>query len=975
MTNKVSNSNKYDSFFRNALFLIPLLFSTITTMFAHQTIDGWENELTTQINKLLPSSSFSFDELTISSDQKSITGKGTFFKQPNIDFKATINLNGSIGSFTAIIPSNAKITFSNKELVRLTGKNLLKLIPNALDKSIQLTQLSLLFYHKNKRLQQLNLQFEGFDNWEILQGNTLALSQIKVSLTKDYPINKATSLKMTGTLVGLTKIGGKSVQLSAQLTPKKEALILTGQTQELNFKNSLTSIIGQSAIRDWDIPNVLFNIQLKEGILNIAPYQKWTTLAANSNWGKVKVWTKQKTQADKDGKKLDYVVTITTPTDFSISKIHPKLQVLDRVNLANQQIVFSSAKKSKEEAKKVPILKQIKTGIKKGGSIIAKLDIRKLRLDHLLQVKELVVNSPLTAKLDGVVLEAPLNANIPLGPNAKLAQVLFRLKPSPKDFGITLVGVMNTQIGKDELIFKGGVEIDVKSQALNFSALMEGDWQNPLGAKGLVMTDIGMQMGASFTTAPVILPNIALTGNLKIGSFSGAAHLAFDTRNPTKSMIAASFNKIGLMDLINLVSSPNIQRSIPKEMQKTLQTISMQAVKMEIVPQKMEVLEKMYQAGFRTNGNINIADFKGHAAMDIDYLNGILTKGSIEPINKGVFELKGAKGKAKPSFILDLRKGKKAQIGINGLVRLMGIEGETDIALLPNGFKFKVGGQLFKLFKGDITATGKNLTKVGAIGLDVKMENDLLNFIDKETTKFIKNSTKGAVAKLTKAQKGLTKAQKEVNKIKKTIKKERAIISKEMTAKRKKYDVAKNKLTAAQKKVNKLNKDIKKLKKQKNALKKHQVVKRSAINSKILALESTRLTALGALQAAKLVMSGFKGMNTNPDLHPKIVSLNATRATALGTLEAAKKTLEGVKWTLGITGNIASFAIEKGADLLINIKKVDFAGQLGKVSGGAVKLNTQLEWMGKAHKMKLNFNLKSPAKSIEALGKQLLKLK
>ncbi len=975
MIKQVKKCNQFFSYSWNFFFLMTFIFSSTTMMFAHQTADGWENELTTQINKLLPSTAFSLDELAISIDKKNITGKGTFFKQPNIAFKATINLDGSIVSFTAVMPPNAKITTRNKELARLSGKHLLKLVPTALGESIQLEQFSLLFNKKYKVVQQLNLQFKGVDNWEILQGSTLALSQIKINLIIDYPITKATSRKVSGTLVGMTTIGNKPIQLSAQLTSKKEALILAGKTQELNFKNSLVGIIGQSNIQGWDVPNVLFNLQLEKGTLNIAPYQKWITLAANSNWGKTEVWTQQKKQADKDGKKLDYVVKIATPTDFKISKIHSKLGALDRVNLANQHIVFSSAKKSKTEAKKVPILKQIKTGIRKGGNIIAKLDIRKLKLDHLLQVKELIVNSPLTAHLDGVVLEAPLTTNISLGANAKLTEVLFRLKPFPNDFGITLVGLMDTQIGKDKLSFKGGVEVDVKSQALNFSALMDGNWKEPLGAKGLVMTDIGMQMGASFTTAPLILPNIAITGQLKIGSFSGAAHLAFDTRNPTKSMIAASFNKIGLMDLINLVTSPNIQKSIPKEMKKTLQTISMQAVKMEIVPQKMEVLEKNYQAGFRANGNINIADFKGHAALDMDYLNGILVKGSIEPIKKGVFELKGAKGQAKPSFILDLRKGKKGQIGINGLVNLMGVQGETDIALLPNGFKFKVGGKLFKLFKGDITATGKDLAKVGEMGLKVKMENDLLNFIDKETTKFIQNSTKGAVAKLTKAQKNLTKAQKEVNKINKTIKKERAIISKKMAAKRKKYDVAKKNLTAAQTKVNKLNKDIKKLKKQKNALKKHQVVKRSAINSKILALESTKLTALGALEAAKLVMSGFKGMNTNPDLHPKIVSLNATKATAIGTLEGAKKTLEGIKWTLGITGNVASFAIEKGVDLLINIKKVDFAGQLGKVSGGAVKLNTQLEWIGKSHKMKFNFNLKNPTKSIEALGKQLLKMK
>ena len=531
-----SNTNSIASLGQLILF-IGIYFSLINSSFAHQTADSWESELTTQINKLLPSTTFSFEELVVSTNQKKITGKGTFFKQPNITFEATIGTNGTIKTFIANMPSNAKIAVSNNDLERLTGQNLIALIPNALEKSVYLEQFNLAFNTQDKVIEKVDLTFNGLNNWEFLQGNTLELTQIKVNITTDYP-TQSNRRKFSSILTGVTKIGGKSVNLTAQLTTNKEALILTGQTGKLNFKNSLEGIIGQSDIRGWDIPNIIFNIQLNKGILNIAPYQKWVTLAANSNWGKIDVWTKQKAQADKDGKKLDYVVTITTPKDFKISKIHTKLKVLDGVNLANQQIVFSAAKKSKTETKKVPILKQIKTGIRKGGSIIAKLDVRKLKLEHLLKAKELIVNSPLTAKLDGVVLEAPLETNIQLGPNAKLAQVLFRLKPSPKDFGITLVGEMNTQIGKEELTFKGGMEVDVKSQALNFSALMQGDWQNPLGAKGLVMTDIGIQMGASFTTAPVILPNIAITGQLKAGSFKGEAHLAFDTRNPSKSMLA-----------------------------------------------------------------------------------------------------------------------------------------------------------------------------------------------------------------------------------------------------------------------------------------------------------------------------------------------------------------------------------------------------------------------------------------------------
>ena len=122
-------------------------------------------------------------------------------------------------------------------------------------------------------------------------------------------------------------------------------------------------------------------------------------------------------------------------------------------------------------------------------------------------------------------------------------------------------------------------------------------------------------------------------------------------------------------------------------------------------------------------------------------------------------------------------------------------------------------------------------------------------------------------------------------------------------------------------------------------------------------------------------MEGFKGLNSNPDLDPRVAKVIAAKATALGTLEATKKALEGLKLTLGMTGKVASFAIDKGADFLINIRKVDFAGKLGSMSGGSVKLNTELEWMGKKHTIKFNFNLQNPAKSIEGLAKKLLKLK
>lgn len=972
MTKQAGKKSKLIGRMMTIVALLSLQFSLINIAFANQPNSDWESKLTTELNKLLPSASFSFDQLKVATNNKSISGQGTFFKQPNIGFEAVIGQEGEVASFTATIPSNAKVAVSNSALSELAGQSLTQLIPSTLEKSVYLEKFSLDFDKKDKSINQVNLYFNALNNWEVFQGGTWKMKQIKITCTTDFPTKKDRR-KFNGRLTGVTTVGGKPVNLSAKLTPKKEDFILTGQTGKLSFESTISSMIGKSTIRSFDIPTVIFDIKLDDGQLHITPYQKSATLTAISNWGKVNVWVKKKAKADKAGK-FDYLASIATHKDFKMSNIHAKLKVLDKVSLANQKIVYSSAKKSKKEAKKVPFLTKVKTGIRKGGSFIANLDVRKLKLEHLLQVKELVVNSPLTAKLDGVVLQAPLNTNIQMGPSAKLEEVLFQLKPSPRDFGITLIGLMNTKIGSDQLQFKGGMEVDLKSQALNFMALMDGSWNNPLGIKGMKMTDIGMQLGASFTAAPVILPNISITGQLKAGSFAGAASLAFDTRNPTKSMIAASFNKVGLMDLINLTTNSKVQSNIPREMKNTLQSVSLKDVSMEIVPQRMEVLEKMVEAGFRTAGNLNIAGFKGYAAFDIDYTNGILASGSINPITAGPFQLRGAKGKAKPAFIMDLRKGKSTQLGINGLVSMMGVSGETDIALLPNGFKFKVGGKLFNVFKGDITATGKDLAKMGEMGIDVKMKNDIMSFIDKETTKFISNSTKGAIEKLTTAQKNLTKAQNVVKRWEKNIKIERAKVAKKMAAKRKKYDTAKRNLDKAKKKVNSLNSKIKKLRKERDKLPKFHP-KKAKYNAQIASLHTARTSANLSLDAAKLAMSAFKGMNLNPDLHPKIVSMNASKATAIGTMEGAKKTLDGIKWTLGVTGKVATYAIDKGIDLLIDIKKIDFAGKLGTVSGGAVKLNTQLKWMGKTHKLKFNFNLKNPTSSIKAFGEKLMDLK
>jgi hypothetical protein len=96
------------------------------------------------------------------------------------------------------------------------------------------------------------------------------------------------------------------------------------------------------------------------------------------------------------------------------------------------------------------------------------------------------------------------------------------------------------------------------------------------------------------------------------------------------------------------------------------------------------------------------------------YENGIYAKGIVDPINWGMFQIKGANGQKKPGFILDLRKGKSPRAAMNGLVNLLGIQAEANIDLKSNGYSFIGGGKLFSIFNGKVYASGQDLHKGGA---------------------------------------------------------------------------------------------------------------------------------------------------------------------------------------------------------------------------------------------------------------------
>jgi len=945
------------------IFTIGLLLGS-NLLFANSPTNAeWKETLRLELNKLL-GEDFSIESIDVNSSEKQLSGIGTFFKKPNIGFEVAYDSFNKIASFSANFPIDSKIDFNNKEMNNMLSQKLIDFVPNAIGNAVSLKNFGFSVSKENKKIELLQLGFRCLQNWELLQSSNLSLNQMNIDFDIYHPTEKE-KRDYKGFLTGFTDIGNLPVKLTAELTKQKEELEFSGAIGDLGLQTSLQSICGTNSIKGISVPSSIINLNLKDATIKSAPYKKWVQIVANSTLGFVDVWVQK--NKDSKNKKLDYVVTIAPPENFKLSKLNNKLSPLDVVDLSGQKIVLTSEKKDKKETSKIPSLAQIKSGISKGCNYVAALDVTKLKLEHILKVKTLVVNSPLTSKLDGIVLQAPIETDLEFSETTKLSQVLFKLQPSPNDFQVSLAGILDTKIGSDLLEFKGGVELVINTQTMNFMALMNGDWNKPLGVKGLTMSDVGLQLGASMAGG---LPNMALQGEIKIGPQTGKAALAFDSRDPSKSMMSVGFNKLGVMDIMNQIIDPKVTKKLPNAIIKTLEDIYLENLSMEVVPKALEVLDKKYAAGFRMNGAINVMNVKGIAEMDLDYTKGIYVNGSVDPISLAGFKMKGANGKERPSLTIDLQKGNKAKIILNGMVDVMGVQAITDVEVLPNGFKFMLGGKIFNIFNGDITVSAGDLKKAENLYLKVNMENDLLGFIDREATKFIQETTKGAVQKLTKAQNSLTSAQNHVKKLDKDIKEMRKIVEKDQAKDRAKIDAAKSKLTTAQNHVNKLNRTIKDLK---NKIKRtRNPWEKTKLYTSLKSVEASKLTATGVLKAAQLAMNGLKGLNVNPDLDVRVASLLTTKHGALITLESAKVTLEGLKFTLGVTGDVATYAIDKGTDAMINIRKANFEGKLNGLSGGFVNLNTDLEWLGNKKNVSFKFDFNDAANSVKNLVKQLM---
>ncbi|NEP15860.1 MAG: hypothetical protein F6J97_03030 [Leptolyngbya sp. SIO4C1] len=392
--------------------------------------------------------------------------------------------------------------------------------------------------------------------------------------------------------------------------------------------------------------------------------------------------------------------------------------------------------------------------------------------------------------------------------------------------------------------------------------------------------------------------------------------------------------------------------------------------------------------------DVNLWGLQANLAVEIDSASGASAQGSIRGINllNGAFRLSGANGQPNPSAALIISPTQPLSASLSGSVSLLGITSTTQIAVAEDRFSFTTSGQLFNRFGCSLTASGRQLTSAPDFSVAGQMQNDLLQYLNRETSRLIQTAVNDATADIRAAEQEVAAARAEVNRINQSIATQRAIVRGERSAANRRLQDAQNAVNSAQQQVNSLNSQIRNLERQRDREAGRQsctnfpfvgrrcvpdprgVANAARLQAQITGLQATRGSAIAALEAARqtlrLVQRGV--VNTPIDADPRVAGQIVARETANGVLIAAQRSLEVTRAGLGGFAEVSDFITQNGLGSLLDVRTASFETRLNAAADGTLALTLSLVYLGRSQTLSVSFDFNNPLNGARALAERLL---
>ena len=844
---------------------------------------------------------------------------------------------------------------------------------------------------------EFSLSAASANEWDLPVGvDGLSISGVTINVNR---VKKTDGTKaVTGSIGGALHIGSASFTVAYTFPG---GFVLTGNLPSFSLSPLVQELCGGDLVRDLPVPVGVLNVAFTDVNVSIAPRAPSFSLAGTSSYGQTELIIK------KVGTQWGLGVGFVPPPDWQFSNIDDALAGLDGLSFSDTTLIVSSSDDASFALTTIQPGGAAKT-VGRGLNFYADLDLSGLGVDELTGLTSLAVYAAIGPRPADLAIGATVEGTFALADNVTFGNVVFELSPAPTAFSLRLLGDLSVVLDDNPLRFVGGLVFTITpALTAGITATMEGSWVEPFDVKGVIVSDVALDLGLRF--GPIV-PTIGIAGSLVLGSgkdtVTGSAAVKFDAANPGKSMIAVGFNRLFLNEVINAFCQPGLARAIPRSLSQTVLNMSMEDVDVYIVPQPTQIGTLKYEQGLTVQGTTRFWGVSSALYANIDYTKGIVVEGEIDPVSAagGAFELTGAGGKPKAAIDLNLLQGQPFYFNINGAVSLLGLKREAEITITDGGFAFTISGKIFDLFEATLTASGSDPTKGRSFMIAATMKNDLIEYLQDKASEAIEEAAKGAMAEISKAQRTLNRAQNDVDSLDRQIKNMKSKIQKERDRDTKNLRDAQKEVDSVQNKVNSLNRQIKskknkiddlnkKIKKKKKWYNKSNAFQKSyrwaeysayaatkgteitALYTAIGGLEASKKTAQGVLEVAKQSLRGMEAAaEAVPiDMDPRMIALYSSKETADLALEAAKGSLDALKKSIGAVADVGQFIVEKGLGGLIDIKKASFSASLNAVKGGRVSMSLTLKFMNKRQQtLSLSFNFHDPLSSAQDLAQRLL---
>lgn len=930
-------------------------------------------------------------EVTQGDEGTNFSTSAEVFKENNVGIEAVFSTSDkAIKKLKASFAPNTEL--SSRYFDKLTGRKEKDLFPDAIRKHIYTQTFEITF--ENNEPKTMSVGVNTNESWNPFDGiGSFAMKGISGVVTLRNPKSKT---GMSATLEGNFKIGSMNLSVSGTIGTDNADYVLTTSLSNLNITELVSSIAGSSTLGGISMPQNVFQARINTGSLRIAPGQKVVSITGETSMGSLDLGIQP-----LDGRQLSFIGGFSLPKNFPFSSIHSSLGLLESFPFENTAFVFASHDKLQSN---LPIFNNLKGSrpLQRGFTFVAGYDLKEVGLDELLKVNTVFIYANLPANPLGFTLIANLDMKIPITKDVKFERIDLAIQP--KDLSVEIGAALGVQIQTDYLVFgvKGGVE--GKDLVLSVAGYMEGSWNNPLGVQGVVVSDVYGKIGLSFRTTPIPLPEIAISGKLKVDEFTGEMTVAMNANNPSESMLDIGFNEINIQKIVEKYCSPSIKNNIPADIRQVALDIGLKDARLTIVPTPVTVAGKYYEAGFRAKGEATVVGQKANLDVDINYNKGVKIYADLNKISHPpYFELTGGRGKPNPFVDILLEASTNSKFQVSGSATLLGLTAETDVSIKSSGFEFFMRGKVFNQFEASVNVYGGDINNGGTIGAKAEMQTNFIQKFTEEASKEIDEATKATQRDIKEAQDVITREQKKMDVIDKDIVAMKRTVQAERDRDRAKLQAAQNDVDKAQGEVNKLQADINRLHKEIAQHKTNIKNKENWVNAPSNPFEvaargtqslpyfteqnaqiSQKGIQIAALETAKgtatLTLQGYKEtvkliQNTIPSIpieaDPRVAALYTARDVPKGLMEAAKGVLEVGKGVGVGTLTAAKWIVDNGSQILI-VNYAMFEGKVNSMNGGMVKMQVKGTYMGKPFDEKITFNFQSPIKSMEEFANKMM---